>query len=100
MSQNHVLSTGGFHHFCTYFTRESTLFFVRTVLCAQADDVLVEELRDRSEVDERCADPPTAVGLVSLQCFVQLFSESNTILKIHVHLPVSCNNFLSHFSFI
>ena len=66
MTEDHVLGTSALHHLGTYLTSESTLLLVGAVLSTQTDDVLVEELCDRSEVDKRGADNHTAVGLVSL----------------------------------
>ena len=96
MAEDDILCTSRLDHFSAYLTGEGTLLLVSAVLSTQTDDVLVEELCDRCKVDKRGANHNTTVGLVSLQCLIQLLCESDTILEIHVHLPVSCNNFLSH----
>ena len=99
MAQDDILSTSALYHLGRNLTSESTLLLVSAILSTQSDDVLIEELCDRSEVDEWCADDHTTVGLLSLQSLIQLLCQSDTILEIHVHLPVTCNNFLSHFYF-
>src|SRR5574344_280871 len=47
-------------------------------------------------MNERCADYYTTVRLVCVEYFFELFGQSYTILQVHVHFPVTCNNFLSH----
>ena len=48
-------------------------------------------------MDEWCADYYITVWLVSCQSLVKLLCKCNTLLEIHVHLPVTGYNVLSHF---
>ena len=97
MSEDDILCTGRLHHLGRHFAGECAFFLVGAVLGSESDDVLVEELCDAGQMDERRADDDVAVGLFSSQCFVELFGERNTFLQVHVHFPVACYNLFSHF---
>ena len=97
MAEDNVLSTCALYHLCRNLTSVSTLNLVSAVLSAESYYVLVEHLSYRSEVDERSADDNFTVRLFSYKCLVDFLSESNTILQVEVHFPVTCYNFLSHF---
>src|SRR5574344_80854 len=49
-------------------------------------------------MNKRSTNHNRTVWLVSLQHFIDLLYKFNTLLEIIIHLPVTSNNFLSHFS--
>ena len=98
MAQYNIFCTGAFHHFCRYFSRVSTFLFVSAVLCTEAYWLTVQQACNGCQVDKRSADNDVAVGLISRKSLVEFFNHCHTFLQVQVHFPVSCYNFLSHFS--
>ena len=96
MAEDYILCTCRLDHLCAHLAGVGALLLVGAVLGPKSNYRLVEELCDGCQVDKRGADNHTTVRLVGLKSFVQLLCKSNTFLEIHVHLPVSCYNFLSH----
>ena len=97
VSEYYILCAGALYHLSRNLSCERTLLFVCAVLSAKTDNILVEYLSDSSQMYERSADDHAAVRFFCVKCFVELFSQSNAVLQVHVHFPVACYNFLSHF---
>ena len=96
VAQNHVLRTRRFHHFGTHLARECAFFLVGAVLGTQSDDVLVEEVGNLCQMDERRANHHVALRLVGLQHVVEFLRQGDAFGQIHVHFPVTCYNLFSH----
>ena len=97
MSQNDILRTGRFYHLGRHLASVCAFFLVCTVLCTQTDSLGIQYSGYGSQVDERRTDDYITIRFVGSQSCIQLSSQSYTFLQIQVHLPVTCNNFLSHF---
>ena len=99
MTKDNILCTCALDHLGRHFAGVGSFFLVGTIFCAKADDILIEQLCHTGQMDERSADDHIAVGLLAGQSLIQFFGECHTFLQVHVHFPVSCYNFLSHFLF-
>ena len=64
VTENHILCSGALHHFGRNLTRVGTFLLVGAVLGSESDDILIEELGDRSQMDKRSADDYTTVRLL------------------------------------
>ena len=101
VAKNNILCSSALYHLGRNLASEGALLLVGAVLGTKSDDVLIEELCDACQVNERSTDNHAAVWLLGCQCLVKLLCKSDTILQVHVHLPVACYNFLSHcFTFL
>ena len=73
---------------------------VGAVLRGQGDLGTLQDVRDASEVRERRGDDEFNVGGKFLSLFHNGFGELHALRNCSVHLPVACNNVLSHFMLV
>ena len=96
VAEDYVACARALHHFGRNFTGVSAACLVCAVLCAEADNALVDNAGHGGEVDKRSADHDVAVGLVGFEDVVQLGCEGDAFLQVLVHFPVTCYDFFSH----
>ncbi len=70
---------------------------VGTVLGSETELILVDDVVDGCEVSEGDADDYVALGCGSSEGGVYLLGELDAFGQGGVHLPVACNDVLSHF---
>ncbi len=97
MTKNDVFGAGGFHHFRGNFARVSAFCLVCAIFSAQFYEFGVQKWRNSCQVNKRCTDDNPAIGLVGFHGVVDAGCEGYAFLQVHVHLPVACYDFLSHF---
>ena len=96
MAQDDILCTCALHHGCTHLACVCTTLMVGTVLGTHGYHAIFEQFAYCGQVNEGSTNNHFTVGLLSSQNVLQLCGQSHTFLQGLVHLPVACNNLLSH----
>src|SRR5699024_3821428 len=96
VAQDHIFCTCRSHHSSRNFASVSAFFLVCAVFSSNTDLVRVDSSSNACQVSERSTDDHITVRSFTFKSFVQAFCQSKTFRKGGVHLPVSCNNILSH----
>ena len=96
VSDDDVACTGGGDHGGGYFAGEGALLFVGAVLSGYADARCVDGCGHGGQMGEWGAENDVAMDGFASECFVDAFGQCQTFGQGGVHLPVTCNNLLSH----
>jgi len=96
VAQDHIFCTCRSNHSSRNFASVSAFLLVCAVFSSNTDLVRVDSSSNACQVSERSTDDHITVRSFTFKSFIQAFCQSKTFRKGSVHLPVSCNNILSH----
>ena len=97
VTEDNVLCTCWLNHLSRNLTCVSARSLVCAVLSRELDAAALDNVSNACEVDEWSTDDNLTVRV--LYYFSEFLSESNALLQVLVHFPVTCYDFLSHFLF-
>ena len=90
----------GFQHISGNFSGIGPTFIFTHILCKNSNFILLIKIFSHHQIQGRGRDPNLTVGGIVFFVFQQLKHELLGLNHIFIHFPVSCNNVLSHNSFI